>query len=81
MASTGRCLDGDVASTTPLPRSFADLRPVAIHFHRSREQPRVRIGTAQLMGVPPATETSTTPSAQLEPEPHVRWNEPTVGPR
>lgn len=62
-------LDGDVAFTTPLTRSFADLRPPAIHFRRSREQPQVRIGTVQLMGVPPATEPSATPGSQLEPGP------------
>ena len=59
-------------------RSFADLRPVAIHFHRSREQPRERIGTVQLMGVPPATRPSAASGSQLEPKPLVRRNEDTV---
>ena len=50
-------------------RSFAELRPPAIQFRRSRQQLRERIGTVQLMGVPPATGPSAASGSQLEPEP------------
>ena len=77
-AATGIGICGTDTSAPRRSRSVAELRPVAIHVHRSREQPRERIGTVQLMGVPPATGASAASGSQLEPEPHTRRNEPTV---
>ena len=50
VASTYRFQSWGLASATPLPRSFADLRPPAIHFQRFPERDPGRIGTVQLMG-------------------------------
>ncbi len=66
MASAASTWIGDVAFTTPPNRSFAELRPPAIHFRRFRELPRERIDTNQLMGFA-GDRASAAPISQLEP--------------